>query len=128
MLGGSGNDTITGNFGNDTMTGNAGADRFVWQSNDNYAWGLNPDDAEAGTPFVDRITDFGAGDILDLSDLIKNGSNTDATDFVKFKAVSGGTMVSAAKSDGAAFHDVVFLAGVTLTNVEAAQDAGWLII
>lgn len=46
LLGGAGNDEITGLFGDDTLTGGAGADRFIFNGNDG----------------VDTITDFSVVD------------------------------------------------------------------
>ena len=46
LLGGAGNDQITGLFGDDTLTGGAGADRFIFNGNDG----------------VDMITDFSVVD------------------------------------------------------------------
>ena len=52
LLGGGGNDTIVGGLGNDTMTGGAGSDIFAYD-----ARGFG----------ADTITDFAAGDKIDLS-------------------------------------------------------------
>lgn len=56
--GGLGDDTITGGAGADVMTGGAGADIFRFAAGD------------TGTPSAtnfDRITDFGAGDVIDYT-------------------------------------------------------------
>lgn len=53
-----GNDLIQGGRGADTLTGDAGADRFAY------------DISDLGTPRIfDTITDFGAGDRIDLSQI-----------------------------------------------------------
>jgi len=57
LIGGAGNDTITGGFGADNLSGGTGADTFVF-----YAGASR---APSATVF-DVITDFGAGDVLDL--------------------------------------------------------------
>ena len=79
ISGGAGNDYLIGGGGNDTLTGGAGSDTFAWRLADAGA---------AGTPAVDRITDFnygggysnianaqglptGGGDVLDLRDLLQ---------------------------------------------------------
>jgi len=73
---GRGSDIITGGSGNDILTGGTGNDLFIWNS---------ADVGIAGTPAHDQVTDFtgntsnsgiGARDILDLSDLLSNGSHT----------------------------------------------------
>ena len=51
-----GNDILRGGFGNDRLDGGSGADRFVYEATTD----------SAGTA-VDRILDFAAGDVLDLS-------------------------------------------------------------
>ncbi|MBN8975873.1 MAG: VCBS domain-containing protein [Rhizobiales bacterium] len=58
LWGESGNDTLIGGVGNDRLTGGAGADTFVF--------------AESGTPNVDTILDYnaGEGDKLDLTALL----------------------------------------------------------
>lgn len=66
IIAGSGNDIIFGGAGDDSLTGGAGADTFVWTK----------DDVAVGTE--DTVTDFdkGEGDVLDLSDLLSDGSHT----------------------------------------------------
>lgn len=66
--GGAGDDVLVGGEDRDTLTGGAGADTFVYtQRND------------SGVNKSDTITDFTAGDILDLS-LIDADSTTDEDD------------------------------------------------
>lgn len=74
LLGGDGNDILVGGLGSDTLTGGAGSDTFKWMSGD-----------LAGNA-KDYITDFETGtqgDILDLSDLLKNVAG-DKADHVRF--------------------------------------------
>lgn len=72
--GGNGNDTIAGGIGVDTLTGGAGGDRFVFLRGDS-----------GGTAsYADRITDFGAGDLIDLSgwDAVATTAALDGFDFI----------------------------------------------
>ena len=57
--GGRGNDIIVGGLGSDTLTGGAGKDVFAWGMFQEYL-------GETDNWAVDTITDFGAGDRLDL--------------------------------------------------------------
>ena len=91
ISGGAGNDYILGGGGDDRMTGGVGSDTFAWRL---------ADSGTAGSPAVDRITDFnygggynnvdtgagmptGGGDVLDLRDLLQGeqttSSNTGST-------------------------------------------------
>jgi len=64
IIGGSGDDIIFGGAGSDTLTGGAGADMFVW----------NTVDADSSH---DTVVDFNtAEDVLNLSDLLSDGSRT----------------------------------------------------
>ena len=65
LIGGSGNDTINGAAGNDIITGNDGADTLTGAAgNDTFVFTALSDSLNA-TP--DLITDFSAGDHIDLS-------------------------------------------------------------
>ena len=57
MSGGAGNDRLVGGWGIDTMAGGAGNDTFVFT------------DVDVGTGVRDTITDFRAGDKIDLSSI-----------------------------------------------------------
>jgi hypothetical protein len=72
--GGSEDDVLDGGRGGDQLTGGTGADRFVYRSTKDSRPG------GGATPDNDTITDFSAGDILDLS-LIEAipGSTTSAS-------------------------------------------------
>lgn len=59
LLGGAGNDEITGLYGDDTLTGGAGADRFIFTGNDG----------------VDKITDFSVVDDMIVVSAGGMGSN-----------------------------------------------------
>jgi Ca2+-binding RTX toxin-like protein len=62
--GGIGNDTISGGLGHDALTGGAGSDIFVYTDAD---FGSTASDA---TLHSDTVTDYGAGDKIDLTGLI----------------------------------------------------------
>jgi Ca2+-binding RTX toxin-like protein len=59
--GGAGNDTLNGGAGNDTLTGGDGADHFVFSGA-----AADPGVTAAGGFGQDVVTDFGAGDTIDL--------------------------------------------------------------
>ena len=74
--GGRGNDSITGGTGNDILTGGTGNDLFIWNSTDV---------GTSSAPSLDTVTDFSGSvvnpgarsqDVLDLSDLLSDGSHT----------------------------------------------------
>ncbi|MBL1320643.1 MAG: retention module-containing protein [Methylophaga sp.] len=69
-----GHDSITGGSGNDILTGGSGNDLFIWNG---------ADVGVSGSPAHDEVTDFtgntsnpgaSARDVLDLSDLLSDGS------------------------------------------------------
>ena len=65
LLGENGNDTLTGGGGDDTLIGGAGADRLTGGAgNDTFRF---LDLSESTVSLRDLITDFGAGDKIDLS-------------------------------------------------------------
>ncbi len=107
--GGAGNDWFRGYEGSDIFTGGAGSDTFVWEEKDVVSGKKSQG--------VDTITDFGAGDRLDLSD-ITDGFNPAA--LVKVTDTAAGSMVSV--KVGSAFYDVVLLQsvhGITTTSLLA---------
>ena len=77
----SGNDTIRGKGGADTLTGGDGNDTFVYAKKD------------AGG--VDHITDFSAGDRLDLHDFFKGQKGAALDDIVRVADGANGSTVSA---------------------------------
>ncbi len=79
LLGEGGRDTLTGGAGADVLTGGAGRDRFVFSSYGDFSLQGKPD----------RITDFGAGDQIDLSALDANLS-TELKDGFVFVTGSAG--------------------------------------
>jgi Ca2+-binding RTX toxin-like protein len=106
---GTGNDKIRGGAGDDTMTGGAGRDVFLWTKQDIKSGGRDCDDHGRGRSngSLDTITDFGAGDALDLQDLLASLKAKSVYDVVKVKDNAWGTMLSV-KIDGK-FVDVVKL-------------------
>jgi large repetitive protein len=84
LLGGTGADTLSGGEGRDVLQGGAGSDVMTGGAGtDVFAWSL-ADRGPAGTPPIDRITDFSTaapaagGDVLDLRDLLVGSFNTNA--------------------------------------------------
>lgn len=69
LSGGAGGDTLTGGGGNDTFTGGSGADTMIGflGSNDRFQ------DTSAGLN-TDTIEKFGAGDMINIVDLIPGGA------------------------------------------------------
>ena len=63
IIGSSGNDTIWGGNNQDVLTGNGGSDTFAFQST-----------GQSTRVAPDSITDFAAGDTIDLSAIDANGS------------------------------------------------------
>ena len=111
--------SLTGGAGRDMLTGGAGNDRFVY---------LAAGDSGAGAN-ADRILDFGAGDILDLSaiDADANSVGTDEafTHVAAFSGVAGQftlafdggsnmtTLLADADGNGAADFSILFTGDVT---------------
>jgi Ca2+-binding RTX toxin-like protein len=93
LKGGAGNDTITGGVGGDVLVGGAGADVFVFA-------------AESGR---DRVTDFGAGDMLQIDAGSWTGT---AAQFVADHAAVTGEGVLITLSEGSS----ILLAGLTTTD------------
>jgi len=105
ISGGMGRDYIWGGAGVDRLTGGAGADRFAYL-----------DMKEAG----DTITDFGAGDVIDLSALAFHfGWSGDVLDrgYVRFVQTGSDTLVQVDSNGGAN----KFATLATLSNVKAAS-------
>jgi len=104
--GGAGNDMFRGYEGSDVFAGGAGRDTFVWQEKDVVSGKKSQG--------VDSITDFGAGDKLDLSDitdsLFGNLLGSDPSTVIKVTDGAVGSMV--AVKVGNTFYDVVVLQNV----------------
>lgn len=115
---GSGNDIISGGFGNDKMFGGFGADTFVWVSEDVLG--------ELGAASLDRIADFGSGDVLDFSGLSLDTSLS-LDQLVSFTEGERGTTVSV-DLGAEAFTDVVLLQNVFSVSAQSYFDGDVLII
>ncbi|WP_302466833.1 calcium-binding protein [Teichococcus coralli] len=117
LSGGAGNDVLNGGLGNDTLTGGAGNDRFVWSLD------------ELNTYFNDTVTDFGAGDSLDLSALFGHFRGTAAftgTGVSEFRQV-GAAIYLDINGDG--FSDSsIQLTGLTGLLEETEADSGVLVL
>jgi Ca2+-binding RTX toxin-like protein len=109
--GGAGDDVIRGLGGADILAGGNGADTFVWFGKD-----VMSGNRHLG---VDHITDFGLGDRLDLSDILK-GSTAPIDSLVQTQDTAAGTLVSARL--GGRFVDIAVLDdvhGVTAASLFA---------
>ncbi len=114
MDGGAGNDWLRGLGGADILKGGSGNDTFFWEKTDVGA--------KLG---VDRITDFGAGDVLDFKKLVSLGTKP-LTDFVKVTDGAAGSTI-AAKINGV-FVDVATLDGVHGTSASDLLANGHLLV
>lgn len=94
LSGGLGNDTLNGGIGNDVLTGGPGADRFVFTKGDGS----------------DVITDFGAGDTLDLSGFYSAGLRPMLVE------TSGGVTIAFASGD------MIVLEDIRLTNLTVTTE------
>ena len=95
LIGGSGNDVLDGGLGNDTLTGGAGNDVF------RFSTALGPGN-------VDRISDFGAGDSIQLDHTVFAGlalGQLSASAFAIDSATGSGPQVVYNHSTGALFFD-----------------------
>lgn len=120
IFGGAGNDTLSGGRGADTLTGGSGADTFSFDKK-HVASG----NTHHG---VDRITDFGAGDRLDFSDLLKGARFRDLSDIIQVTTTDEGTMLSVDFKGYSGFADVVFLEGVFDLDLDFLDGSGQLIV
>jgi Ca2+-binding RTX toxin-like protein len=114
MDGGAGNDWLRGLGGADILKGGAGSDTFFWEKTDVGA--------KLG---VDRITDFGAGDVLDFKKLVSLGTKP-LGDFVKVTDGAAGSTISA-KINGV-FVDVAVLDNVHGTSASDLLANGHLLV
>ena len=114
MDGGAGNDWLRGLGGADILKGGSGSDTFFWEKTDIGA--------KLG---VDRITDFGAGDVLDFKKLVGIGTKP-LSDFVKVTDGAAGSTISA-KINGT-FVDVAVLDNVHGTSASDLLANGHLLV
>ncbi|NKC31013.1 Ig-like domain-containing protein [Falsiroseomonas selenitidurans] len=104
LNGGADEDLLLGGLGRDTLTGGAGADRFGWTAG-----------AESGTTSTDRdlVTDFAAGDLLDLSGLDGNTALEGIQGFAFLGQVSA-AQASTLEAGQVSFHQ---FGGSTFVNI-----------
>lgn len=106
MAGGNGNDVIHGSYDTENMSGGAGADTFVWRDVEELFL------INAGSPSLDRITDFTPGqDRIDLSAIDPNGIGANDA----FSFVGTGPITSVAQ--------VAIRQGGTFTYVDISWEA-----
>ncbi|MGL4397496.1 MAG: Ig-like domain-containing protein [Hyphomicrobium sp.] len=118
MDGGAGNDWLRGLGGADVLKGGSGSDTYFWEKSDV----IGPSGAHQG---IDRITDFGAGDVLDFKKLASIGSKP-LGDFIKVVDGANGSTISA-KINGT-FADVAVLEGVHATSAADLFANGQLLV
>jgi Ca2+-binding RTX toxin-like protein len=92
LTGSKGADDLTGGAGDDTLTGGQGADTFLYTSADDG---------------VDTITDFGGGDVIDLSEMLNVSLGDDINEFV---AIDSETL-QVDPQGGGNFTDLVTVTG-----------------
>ncbi len=113
--GGDGNDVLVGGMGADVMTGGEGDDVFRWDVDD--LW-------ETPVKGVDRITDFSAGDTLDLRHFFKAfafdaGHEPDAS-FLRLTQDGNDTLVAYSLTGGPLYETFARLEN--FTTDESVQD------
>ncbi|HEU4708397.1 MAG TPA: tandem-95 repeat protein, partial [Methylophilaceae bacterium] len=96
LSGGSGSDLLVGGAGNDSMTGGIGADVFKWDL---------ADAGTAGSPAVDRVTDFdtvASSDKLDLRDLLSGEDSVGGNlqNYLHFEKSGSDTIIHVSTSGG----------------------------
>ncbi len=111
FIGGADDDMIRGLGGADTLTGGSGRDTFVYLGKD------------AGA--VDHITDFVAGDRLDLHDFLKSAKFASIGDVVHVHDSAAGSTISVKTSSG--FVDLVVLDGVHGTSAQDLLSHGMIL-
>ncbi len=121
LTGGTGTDWLIGGKGNDVMTGSTGADTFVWQLADNGTTAAPASDTVAG------FTTGNGGDVLNLSDLLQGENSGNLTNYLHFTSDGTNTTVSISSSGsfngsnyGTATDQTILLNGVNLTGGDVA--------
>lgn len=127
---------MIGGAGNDTLSGSVGADTFKWSLGDQ---------GSAGTPAVDTITGFSKsqGDMLDISDLLQGENASNLTDYLHFTYDSTSKATTLHISSGGGYSggytssstdQQIVLNGINLVNSSSDSDiitqlkaAGYLI-
>lgn len=117
LVGGDGDDMLRGMAGADELTGGNGDDTFVWDARD-IVQGQN----HLG---VDHVTDFGAGDVLDLSALFRGVRGSHASQVALTDTADG--LVLSARINGS-FVDVVVLDDVHTASLTDLIASGQLLV
>jgi Ca2+-binding RTX toxin-like protein len=115
--GGDGNDWLRGIAGDDMFTGGAGSDTYFWEKSDVVSG--------SHSLGVDRISDFGAGDVLDFHKLVGLGTKP-LDSMVKVTDTAEGSVVSAKINN--AFVKVVVLEDVHGTSAADLFHNGHLLV
>ncbi|CAM3813327.1 type I secretion C-terminal target domain-containing protein [Parendozoicomonas haliclonae] len=115
------NQELIGGAGNDTLTGNNGADFFIWRA------------ADVGTgasPAIDTVTDFdkaNQGDVLDLRDLLPDNAAGNLTEYLSFNFADGDTTINISTTAGGDTVQKIVLDGVDLSSQYGTSDSTTLI-
>ncbi|EPJ53601.1 MAG: hypothetical protein OFPI_10420 [Osedax symbiont Rs2] len=112
-------DLIVGGLGEDFMTGNGGADTFAF----------NVDNMSTAIVETDTIMDFKTleGDKLDLSDLLTGETKTNLDNYLNFESLNGDTLVHINTdgdfANGGQADQTILLKGVDLASGGASDQA-----
>ena len=117
ISGGGGDDVIRSLGGADVLTGGSGNDSFVFFKNDVIG--------TAGPLGTDRITDFSAGDRIDIHDFLKSRTWSSIDEVVRLTDGASGSTLSVKTSSG--FVDVVTLDGLHGQSAGDLLSAGMLL-
>ncbi|MET0674849.1 MAG: FG-GAP-like repeat-containing protein [Bradyrhizobium sp.] len=118
LNGGPSGDILNGLGGFDLLTGGTGNDRFVFDA-------IALADAKAAVPLIDEVTDYAAGDQLDLTALLSaayHGSGQPAASFVRAVEDASGTFArlqidTDGAANGANWVTIARLDGMQVGNV-----------
>ena len=143
LSGGDGHDTLRGKDGNDTLDGGARNDRLDGgNGNDLLRGGLGADTLVRGSGSdvfrlaemdgaVDRITDLGSGDRVELAGILTGYGAAQASAFISVRD-SGTGLVLALDPDGpvggTAFADLALFDGLAGTSLDALLGSGRLAV
>ncbi len=128
FYGGSSANTFVGGAGNDFFQGLGGADRFTGGTgNDTFFWTLK--DIRGGSTRSsggDHISDFSAGDVLDLTEFTRGLSGSALLAVLKVTDIAGGSVV--AIKSGNTFYDVATLDGIHGVTVASLLADGAILV